>query len=358
MSGGGGFLSRTLARTGLGAVRYRLSGHRMPLAVTLVVTRRCNALCRYCATPLQVRDELDTAEWIAVIEDLARLGTVRVGFTGGEPLVRPDLGALVDRCSSLGIWTTLETNGYAYPERRGDLGTLGRVLFSLDGPEPVHDRLREPGAFRRVQRALAAAKEEGVDRWTITTLTRDNVEHVEWVLDEAERWGCIPTFQLVSTAPGVAPMSTRALVPEPAALKKALRVLLEARAAGRRVGVSETSLRYLLTWDDYRISYSCEPHEDLHCMAGQLHCAVDADGTVLPCPTLAGRYPGRSVRQGGFAAAFEVLRDNACKSCTSVPLTEYNFLYNLHGPALWEWGRTVSASMREARAAEPKKGAA
>ncbi|MCX7825274.1 MAG: phosphate/phosphite/phosphonate ABC transporter substrate-binding protein, partial [Verrucomicrobiae bacterium] len=36
------------------------------------------------------------------------------------------------------------------------------------------------------------------------------------------RWGCIPTFQLVSTAAAVAPRSTRAMVPEAAALKKAL----------------------------------------------------------------------------------------------------------------------------------------
>lgn len=351
---GGGFLSRTLTRTGLGAVRYRLSGHRMPLAVTLIVTRRCNALCRACALPLQPREELDTAGWIQVIDDLARLGTVRVGLTGGEPLLRPDLGTLVDRCSSLGMWTTLETNGYLYPERRGELGTLGRVMFSLDGPEAVHDRVREPGAFRKVRRALEAAAEEGADRWTITTLSRENLDQVGWVLDEAERFGCVPTFQLLSTAPAVAPRSARRLVPEPAALKKALRTLLEARAAGRRVGVSEKSLRYLLTWEDFAVSYSCEPQEDLHCMAGQLHCAVDADGTVLPCPTLAGLYPGRRATTAGFAAAFEVLRDNVCKSCTSTPLTEYNFLYNLNGPALWEWGRTVGASLREPR--DPSKG--
>lgn len=353
-----GFLSRALARTGLGAVRYRLTGHRMPLAVTLMVTHRCDALCVGCRLPLVRRDELSTEEWVAVIDELARAGTIRVGFTGGEPLMRADIGALIDRCSSREMWTTLETNGYRYPERRGELGTLGRVMFALDGPEAVHDAQREPGAFRKVMRAIEAAAEDDADRWTVTTLTAQNLDHLDWIVDQAERWGCTAAFQVLSTAPAIAPRSAARLAPGRDALRRALRGLLEARLAGRPVGVSEKALRYLLTWDDPRISYSCEPHEDVHCMAGQLHCAVAADGVVVPCTTLAGLYPGRSVRDGGFEAAFQVLRDNACRSCTSVPLTEYNYLYNLNGPALVEWGQAMGRSLARGKVPEPKKGAA
>lgn len=335
-----GMMREALVRTGLGAARYRLTGHRMPLAVTVMVTHRCDALCLDCAVPLRKCDELSTAQWVAILDELGRLGTVRVGFTGGEPLIRDDIGALVDRCGSHGIWTTLETNGYRYPERRGQLGTLGRVMISLDGPEAVHDTIREPGAFRKAMAAVAAAAEDEVDCWTLTTLTVANLGSLEWLLQQAERFGHTAAFQLLLHDRSIASGTVRKLTPSPSETRKALRWLLEARAEGRPVGVSEKLLRYLLTWEDYATSTSMVPHEDVHCVAGQLHCAIDADGTVLPCSLLAGKFPGSSAT-GGFAPAFEGLRDNACKACTSTPLTEYNYLYNLNAPALFEWGRAI-----------------
>jgi MoaA/NifB/PqqE/SkfB family radical SAM enzyme len=344
-----GVLGQAMIRSGLGAARYRLTGHRMPLAVTLQVTHHCDALCRVCSVPLQHREELSTSEWVDIIDTLGRLGTVRVGFSGGEPLVREDLGVLVDRCSSHGIWTTLETNGYRYPERRGELGTLGRVMIGLDGREAAHDAIREPGAWKKAQRAVDAAAEDEVDRWTTTTLTRHNLDDIGWILDEAERKGFTAAFQLLLQDRTIAPASVSRLAPTNDQLRKALRTLIEARAAGRRVGVSEKLLRYLLTWDDFRVTRSDVPHEDVHCVAGQLHCSIGADGTVLPCPLLAGRFPGTSARGGNFELAFEKLRDNACRACTSTPLTEYNFLYNLNAPALFEWGRAIGKGLATPR---------
>jgi len=344
-----GVLGTAIARSGLGAARYRLTGHRMPLAVTLVVTHRCDALCHPCARPLQRAEELDTRAWVEIIDTLGRLGTVRVGFTGGEPLLREDLGVLIDRCSSHGIWTTVETNGYRYPERRGDLGTLGRVMIGLEGREAAHDQVREPGAWRKAMRALEAAAEDEVDRWTTTVLTRHNLGEVEWIVDRADELGFTAAFQPLLLDRGLAPASARRIAADPDALRKTLRWLLEARAAGRRVGLSEKLLRYLLTWEDFGVATRPEPHEDVHCVAGQLHCAVDTDGTVLPCTLLAGRFPGISARGGQFEKAFERLRDNDCRACASSPLTEYNYLYNLNPPALFEWGRAIGRGWAEAR---------
>ena len=344
-----GILGPALVRSGLAAARYRLTGHRIPLAVTICLTHRCDALCHDCNLPMVPKEELDTAGWMEIIDALARVGTIRVGFTGGEPLLRDDIGALVDRCSSHGMWTTLETNGYRYPERRKRLGTLGRVMIGLDGREEAHDRIREPGAWKKAMRALEAAAEDDVDRWTTTTLTRHNLGDVDWILDEADRLGFTAAFQPLIQDRAIAPASAASLAPTNDQLRRALRQILEARTNGRRVGVSEKLLRYLLTWQDFRVATSTEPHEDVHCVAGQLHCAIDSDGTMLPCSLLAGRFRGVSAARGNFEAAFEGVRDNACKACASTPLTEYNYLYNLNAPALFEWGRAIGKGLAVAR---------
>jgi MoaA/NifB/PqqE/SkfB family radical SAM enzyme len=111
------------------------------------------------------------------------------------------------------------------------------------------------------------------------------------------------------------------------------------------VGISEKTLKFLLTWQDFRQATSIPPHEDLHCMAGQLYCAIDSDGMVAPCPLQLGFWAGEracgDALEAGFNTAFENLRDNPCKACTSSALTEYNFLYNLNLPSLVEWLHTT-----------------
>lgn len=349
-----------LLRSGVGALRYRLTGHRMPLAVQILLTHRCDAFCRTCSVPLQHRAELDTRAWITILDDLARLGTVRVTFSGGEPLVREDLPALVERCTAHGISTTLDTNGYRYPARADSLLGLGRVMIGLEGREEAHDAIREPGAFRRAQDAIAAARSRGIEVWTVTTLTRLNLDDIDWILDEAERTGAKAAFQLLQPDSPQVPRSAAGLIPAPEDARRALRTLLEARLSGRPVGVSEKLLRYLLTWEDYDHSTTRAPHEDVHCVAGQLHCTIEADGSVFPCSLLAGRYPARSAATAGFARAFEALRDNECRACTSTPLTEYNFLYNLNAAALYERLRSSASPTRSNSSASStrSKGAA
>jgi len=333
--------SNALLRSALGAVRYRLTGHRMPLAVTAVITHRCDALCRDCSVPLVRRPELDTRAWVKILDELARLGCVRVGFTGGEPLVREDLPVLIDRCHTLGMWTTLETNGYRYPERAGELTRLGRIMISLEGRADVHDQVREPGGWRQAMDAIEAAADRNVDRCVVMTLSRENLDQVDWVLETAERTGSKAVFQLLQSGTCNAPRSAAGHLPTADETRRTLRRLLEYRLAGRPVDVSEKLLRYLLTWEDYRVSTSRAPHEDVHCMAGQLHAAIDADGTVLPCVLRGGCGAAGRAPDVGFAAAFESLRDNSCRACSATPLAEYNFLFNLDGAALYERARAL-----------------
>ncbi len=330
-------------RSAIGAARYRLTGHRMPLAAWIAVTRRCNALCHYCALPLSKSVELDTAQLVALVDALAAKGTTRVTLTGGEPLLREDLGIVVDRCASHEMFTVIQTNGVLYPERADELRRAARLSIALDGDERAHDANREPGAWVSAVRAVRAAVSRGVDVHTLTTITRHNVDDLDVVLDMAEREGFVAEFEVLQHEPVVAEPLAADLAPEPARLRRALLRLLDARLAGRPVAMSEKFLRYLLLWDRYDRPISSEPHEDLHCLAGQLFVAVDTDGTMLPCPLWSRRFPGKNVVRDGLDAAFESVRDNPCRACTSTALSEYNYVYNLNAPSVYERVRAVIA---------------
>ncbi len=328
-------------RSLLAAGRYRLTGHRAPLLVWLSITHRCDALCAQCAVPLRKTPELSTQGLVEIIDGLARQGTLRVVITGGEPLLREDLGVIVDRCADHGIFAQLETNGHLYPERAPELDRMGELVVGLDGDEAAHDAAREPGSHARVLRALEVAHSRGIAVRTRTVISRHNAEALEGVIALAERLGHVAEFQLLQASPLVSAPVAGAHASEPARIRAALRGLIDAKVAGRPVANSEKGLRYLSMWPDFDHARLDTPHEDLHCVAGQLFCAIEADGSMNPCPMWAGRFPARNA-SASLPAAWEAVRDNPCRACTHGALAEYNFLYNLNVHAMLERARALA----------------
>src|SRR6185369_5074839 len=85
-----------------------------PLALLAELTHRCPLSCPYCSNPLELErasSELSEAEWRRVLREAAALGVLQVHFSGGEPMVRRDLGALIAEAASLGLYSNLITSG-------------------------------------------------------------------------------------------------------------------------------------------------------------------------------------------------------------------------------------------------------
>ena len=107
--------------------------------------------------------ELDTAEMKAVLRDFKAIGTLGVGVTGGEPMLRDDLVELLRTGGRLGLHMHLNTDGFRVDDAAArDLVRAGvrSVNVSLDGATPgEHDLARgRAGAFRDAVAALAALR--------------------------------------------------------------------------------------------------------------------------------------------------------------------------------------------------------
>jgi hypothetical protein len=121
------------------------SVHHRPVVVWNV-TRRCNLHCAHCYSSSQNRDypdELTLDQGKALIDDLAEFGAPVLLFSGGEPVMRPDLHELVAHSRQVGLRPVLSTNGTLLSKenvsRLSEAG-LDRVGISLDG-------LRAPDDF-------------------------------------------------------------------------------------------------------------------------------------------------------------------------------------------------------------------
>jgi len=186
-----------------------------PFLVLFELTRACDLACRHCraeATREPDTDELTTDEILAVLDDLASLGSPRpiVVFTGGDPLMRPDLLELVRHATSSQLTVAISPAGTpraALPLMRElrDAG-VATVSFSLDGASPAtHDHFRQTqGSFGWTVAACTSARRAGLRVQLNTTVTAETVAELPEMIALALRLGVSlwSVFFLVPTGRG------------------------------------------------------------------------------------------------------------------------------------------------------------
>jgi len=89
-----------------------------PLLVHLIPIRRCNIDCGYCNEYDKVSPPVPFETMTARIDRLAALGTSVVAFSGGEPLLHPQLDDLIRQIRGHGMMAGLITNGFLLSEER------------------------------------------------------------------------------------------------------------------------------------------------------------------------------------------------------------------------------------------------
>jgi len=170
----------------------QFSADKKPVVVWNV-TKACNLRCIHCYASADNRpaeNELTTEEGFRLLEDLAQFGCPVVLFSGGEPLVRPDIFDLIAYAVRLGLRAVLSTNGtlidHALAKELKKFG-LSYVGISLDGIGEVHDRFRgSKGCFEKVIQAIENCQREGLKVGLRFTINKFNAEEIPKVFDFVE----------------------------------------------------------------------------------------------------------------------------------------------------------------------------
>ena len=118
---------------------FGLTNTAHPLLVHIIPIRRCNIDCGYCNEYDKVSQPVPTETMLERIDHLATLNCSVVAFSGGEPLLHPDLDLLLRHIRSRGMMAGLITNGYLLsPKRILALNAAGLdfLQISIDNIEP------------------------------------------------------------------------------------------------------------------------------------------------------------------------------------------------------------------------------
>jgi len=304
-----------------------LAGEKSPVLAGHKLLYRCNLECQMC--PFWRREDeplLQLPDEIRIMDALARAGVSFLGFEGGEPLLRRDVGEILREAHSR-FHTSLVTNGWLLENRVEEIAPYLDLLFvSLDGIGETHDRLRGiPRSFERAVRGMRASRAE-VPTIISHTVTRDNLDHAERVVELAEQLDVALTVQIAYDYRTADPLS-----PERGKLRPIIERLRDLRKSGAPLLESVDYFDAILgSWYGGR-PWRCKPW---------LTVNVDPSGRiVLPCYVLheyEGRLPVWEVDLRQLWNSFDWTPYESCNRCALACYLE---------PSLFRW--TDFASLRD-----------
>ncbi|HOF96766.1 MAG TPA: radical SAM protein [Methanoculleus sp.] len=286
-----------------------------PRIVSWNVTARCNLACAHCYIDADGEGspgELDTAEGMALIDQIAAVGRPILVLSGGEPLLRPDIFDLARYAAGRGLRVAMGTNGIlvtdAVAERLSDTG-IRKVAVSIDSTDPgVHDAFRGvSGAWEKAVNGIRALRRAGVPVQIHTTIGEPDIGEIDRIIAFGKSHG-VRDYQFFFPVPTGRGEDLADLPPE---VHEAVigRILAHAREPGFSVRP---------TCAPQFVRVAARMGLDLSqwgrgCIAGTAYCRITPVGDVTPCPYLP--VPVGNIRREAFSdiwhgsEIFAALRD-------------------------------------------------
>jgi radical SAM protein with 4Fe4S-binding SPASM domain len=308
---------------------HTLSEHGRAIAPHSVVwdsTRKCNLDCIHCAARDKYQKELTFLEAKTLIDTLSKMNVSTLQVTGGEPLMRKDMLAILSYAAEKGLKTSLATNGYLIDEKTADdIVSAGVYLVqvSIDGTRQAHNHIRnDQRSFERAISAVGYLKESSCPKVSVASTAMPSnlgtLRDLREILIEKEA-----DFWNIGT---VLPAGKAKDKPELFLNREQFRVLMDCIISSKKEIETDLGENFPFL-GEYEKKIRKRP---LICPAGIMSCCVGVDGHVRGCPDQQdsdGNREGSILKERfediwtkGFVRyrGREILKtDNRCFSCES-----------------------------------------
>lgn len=296
-------------------------GKKSPLEVIHEITFACNLRCKYCGLAQNTKiKEMSTEEVKSAIKEFAEAGTMVWTFTGGEPLLRKDIGDVINYAKDCGVlFINLDSNGILFKKRVKELKRVDEVFFSLDGQKEIHEKLRGKGTYEKVIEAIKLAKKENFNVTVETVICEENVKNnffgLRFLFNLAEelefRIMFHPIYSRIYGGNSYQHLTLEKNI-------QALKLIKEFKKKSNYIG------RANATYDEWIRRFEGNKIK-LKSYSGLLYCHLLPDGRVSSCFFKEETFDGLKL---GFLNAFKNLSTPHKCNCISF-FTDRDFLYSL-----------------------------
>jgi MoaA/NifB/PqqE/SkfB family radical SAM enzyme len=310
-------LKRTLACAGRAVGNYVSKG---PFCVSFEVTHNCNARCQHCHLGPPRAEKPASPERFGELCDAMRPVVAQV--SGGEPLLRSDVDAIVRRLARRDAppHLVLTTNGALLTKKRHqELREAGIRDFSLsfDYPDARHDEFRNiPGLYAHIDDLMRELSSNGKPHGVTLAcvIQRGNFRDLPAIAEKALAWKAGVSFSAYTWMR----TGNREMLLSPDEVEELRDVLRRVAEHQQRHGNVFTSGYVLGKLPDYFARPGMAG-----CRAGERFLVVNPDGTLSPCGLILRNYPDHRALVNGFT------RNNNCDSCYTASRA------NTEKPAYW-----------------------
>lgn len=294
---------------------------KCPLAISWMVTRKCNLRCLYCGGGVE-EEELNTSDILLLIKELRKNGARFISFTGGEPLLRDDIGEIIDFAAKNSIFVKMNTNGYFLKDRIADLKKLDIIQLSVDGTKEINDFVRGDGVFDRAMVGLESALSENKKIHINLVISKYNLAFLEKTLiDICLRYNIRIYFQPYRIQV-LQKSKENAIFPEQDEYKRVIFQLIgfkKSKKYGKFILNSLVGLNHLC---------KCPVKTAVPCYAGILSFRLDNKGWLYPCDEIVN--DGVNIIGHNVKDILPKIKYSPCKECWCANKIEFNFIVALN----------------------------
>ncbi len=330
-----------------------------PLTLHLELTDTCNLRCRHCSAGRLPRNErkLTLKELESLFHSMRRIGTFRLGLTGGEPLLREDLIEIIDLAVKYELSPCLTTNGLLLTEAIAEeLGKrqLAWLNISLEGATPqTHDYIRGKGTFRRVLEKIALLSKSC--RFSLAfTLMKTNYHESRACAELAKQVGAEAAVFRPLYPIGTANQHPELML----TFSEYLDALNDLATMEQELNASNVQLCNNHPWGPQtRLDSRSNVFTNFGCGAGNLVCSVSVSGDVSPCSYLPTSYIAGNIKEEALehiwsnSPVFKQIRsldgNSMCNRCDSFPICHggcraraLSMSHSINAPDSWACSKT------------------
>ena len=277
---------------GLGAPSPSDKQHR-PVYVVWELTQACDHACGHCGSRSgrALPDELDTAEALNLVTQMAALGVREVTLIGGEAYLHPGFLEVARAITDHGMHCSVTSGGRAIDDERARAmaeAGIATVSVSVDGGEAEHDRIRKlKGSHAQALAAIRALTRAGLRPALNTQINRWSVDSLPEVVQMMRAEG-VTRWMPIITVPMGRGADNLDMLFQPYEIPGAIEALAAQVAVARAAGILVTPGNTVGYFGPYEHILRAEFNGQYggSCGAGRTTMGVEADGNIKGCPGL------------------------------------------------------------------------
>ena len=316
------------AATGCVLCKARFLNKNIPIRIDFNITNRCNQRCSYCYVDfneLAGKKDMTMDQIRHLINDFHSRGMRSVRLMGGEPLLRDDLGEIIDLINKKNILCEVNTNGFFVKRWLEELRKVDSVCLSIDGEEHGHDIVRGKGSYRKAVEALEFLVSHHIKTRIHGVLSKYTLKSLRHMAELARR------YHVTFTS---APCCAQDLDKRDPNLSLTLqeyvdfyREYLALKKAGYPILTSYRSIQLAVDWpfkedliiypEDLKGHALPKGYRVIPCQYGHRSCYIDGDGRMYACSRQ--WKIGLNYFEHGFEKCWDYLQQHVqCVTCRTI----------------------------------------